>query len=215
MCRWLNLGVLLASTVVYVWLYVLSVGPARREQYLGERAWDLCRRYRKLVFIPMTTYLISYGLFIAFPPDVGLPRWFPWPWWVSLGVAVVLGVPFGILFGKAARAAGGESLRPDKDNPMYGGIYERIRHPQATGEHGLWVLMGLASHSPFLALFSLVWIPAAWIMSRAEERDLVIRFGRPYRDYMERTGMFLPRRKPVRQSDGDRPSNAEHPSRRK
>jgi protein-S-isoprenylcysteine O-methyltransferase Ste14 len=30
-------------------------------------------------------------------------------------------------------------------------------------------------------------------MSRAEERDLLIRFGDDYRTYMERTGMYVPR----------------------
>ncbi|NIV40707.1 MAG: isoprenylcysteine carboxyl methyltransferase, partial [Anaerolineae bacterium] len=49
-------------------------------------------------------------------------------------------------------------------------------------------------HSPFLALYSLVWIPIFVAISLAEERDLVLRYGKAYEEYRERTGFFLPKR---------------------
>ena len=48
-------------------------------------------------------------------------------------------------------------------------------------------------HSPFLALYSLVWIPIFFVMSLAEERDLTIRYGEAYEEYRERTGFLLPK----------------------
>jgi len=50
-------------------------------------------------------------------------------------------------------------------------------------------------HSPFLAIYSIVWLPLFHLMSVAEERDLLIRYRDDYRTYMERTGMYLPARR--------------------
>ena len=38
-------------------------------------------------------------------------------------------------------------------------------------------------HSPFLVLFSAIWIPVFVLMCRAEERDLLIRYGSAYEEY--------------------------------
>jgi protein-S-isoprenylcysteine O-methyltransferase Ste14 len=40
-------------------------------------------------------------------------------------------------------------------------------------------------------------------MSRAEERDLVIRYGDAYRTYLQRTGMYLPKRRRTHASAND------------
>jgi protein-S-isoprenylcysteine O-methyltransferase Ste14 len=53
--------------------------------------------------------------------------------------------------------------------------------------------MALLLHSPFLALYSLVWIPIFGIMVWAEERDLVLRYGKAYEEYRERTGALFPK----------------------
>ena len=73
---------------------------------------------------------------------------------------------------------------------MYGGIYEKMRHPQAVGEVTLWWLIALLLNSPFLALYSFVFIPIFYLMCLAEERDLIIRYGQDYIDYKERVGFF-------------------------
>ena len=76
---------------------------------------------------------------------------------------------------------------------MYGGIYEKIRHPQALGELPFWWVIAFLLHSPFLVLYSLVWIPIFVLMCLAEEQDLLLRYGEAYEEYMQRTGRFFPR----------------------
>ena len=49
-------------------------------------------------------------------------------------------------------------------------------------------------HSPFLALYSLVWIPIFVAICVAEERDLAIRYGEAYEECRACTGLLLPRR---------------------
>ena len=60
---------------------------------------------------------------------------------------------------------------------MYGGIYQKIRHPQAVGEFPLWWVIAFLVHSPFLVLFSFLYVPVWYSLCLAEERDLVLRYG--------------------------------------
>lgn len=79
-------------------------------------------------------------------------------------------------------------------DPALGGLYAWIRHPQylalaATG-------LGLAILWPrFLTI--VLWVVMVGLyalLARDEERRMVNRFGDRYREYMERTGAFLPHR---------------------
>ena len=78
--------------------------------------------------------------------------------------------------------------------PALGGLYRWIRHPQylalaATG-------VGLAILWPrFLTVVLwVIMVGLYYLLARDEERRMVSQFGDRYREYMERTGMFLPRR---------------------
>ncbi|MFW9864374.1 MAG: methyltransferase family protein, partial [Candidatus Thorarchaeota archaeon] len=93
-----------------------------------------------------------------------------------------------------ARDAGEETLIPKKEHTLYGGIYEKIRHPQALGEVWLGMVVGLYLNSPLLVALSLVFFPTFYYFCIVEERDLVIRYGQDYVDYRERIGMFFPKR---------------------
>ena len=78
-------------------------------------------------------------------------------------------------------------------DPAIGGLYHWIRHPQylaleATG-------LGLAILWPrFLTI--VLWVAMTglyYLLARDEERRMVSQFGDQYRDYVVRTGMFVPR----------------------
>lgn len=73
------------------------------------------------------------------------------------------------------------------------GLYRYIRHPQYLAL-GLWGL-GMAVLWPrFLVLAALaLMFVLYYILAVDEERRMLGRFGSDYRDYMNRTGMFLPR----------------------
>lgn len=194
MIQWINFGVLILSTLLFLYFYVRSAGPAALEDKIGPRAYKDCTRYRIVASVLMTVATVNYVLYCFYPLPIPLPTTFPWPWWVSALIALVIAVPSGYLFYRGVKDAGEETMIIRKDHTLYGGIYEKIRHPQAMGELPFWWVIAFLLHSPFLALYSLVWIPIFVAICVAEEQDLLIRYGDAYEEYRARTGFLLPRK---------------------
>jgi protein-S-isoprenylcysteine O-methyltransferase Ste14 len=109
-------------------------------------------------------------------------------------IAALVGAQSLALMGWGLKDAGEEAVQPKKEHAMYRGIYEKIRHPQALGEVFLWWVIAFLLNSPFLALFSFIFVPIFLIMCIAEENDLLLRFGDAYAEYARRTGAFVPKR---------------------
>ncbi len=193
---WLNFAVLIISSIAFSILYVLSVRPAHLERKIGERAYKLCGQYRLIGMIPMMLASFNYVLYHWYPlPIDPLPARFPWPYVVSVAFAALIAIPALTVMLWGVRDAGKEALAPDKSHTMYGGIYEKIRHPQAIGEVLLWTVFALLVNSPFLTVFSLLYLPVWYWWSVEEEKDLLLRYGQAYADYRARTGMFFPKRR--------------------
>jgi protein-S-isoprenylcysteine O-methyltransferase Ste14 len=194
MFAWINFGVLLFSSILLLYFYVRSASPAAQEKVIGPRAYQRCFHYRLIAGAFELVITANYVLYLFFPLATPLPDRFPWAWWVSIVIALVIGIPATILMVIGLLHAGEEAMRPKKEHTMYGGIYEKIRHPQAVGEVFLFAVIGLLLHSPFLTLFSLVYFPIFLIMCHAEEQDLLLRYGDSYAEYCRRTGAFWPKR---------------------
>jgi protein-S-isoprenylcysteine O-methyltransferase Ste14 len=194
MISWLNFIVLLISTFGVLYFYVKSAGPARLERKIGPIAYKRCSLYRIIAGIFMGIASANYILYAFYPLPIGLSDTFPWSYWVSALIAIAILIPSGTMMLRGTLDAGEETMIPKKEHTLYGGIYQRIRHPQAAGEVFLWWVIALFCHSPFLVVYSLIWLPIFYWMCVAEERDLVLRYGQPYIEYQEHTGMFFPKR---------------------
>lgn len=194
MIAWINIVVLVFSSLGFLLFYVRSVSPAGLEINLPGRAYELCYRLRLVAMFFELVTILSYTVYYFHPLSLPLPVNFPWSWWISAIIAATIGIPALILMGFGMRAAGSEALQPRKEHRMYTGIYEKIRHPQAAGEVFLWLVFSLLLNSPFLAIFSLIYFPIFIIFCWAEEQDLLLRYGISYAEYMRRTGAFWPKR---------------------
>jgi protein-S-isoprenylcysteine O-methyltransferase Ste14 len=192
---WLNFAVLAVSTLLTLHFYVKSVGPAALEKKIGPAAYTRCTRYRFVAAGFMGVATANYLIYFFYPLPLPLPQSFPWPWWVSALIAGAIALPSGYLLWRGMRDAGEETMIVKKEHTLYGGIYQKIRHPQALGEMPFWWVIAFLLHSPFLVLYSTVWIPVFVVMCWAEERDLVIRYGQVYEEYRERTGFLIPKRR--------------------
>jgi protein-S-isoprenylcysteine O-methyltransferase Ste14 len=196
MLAWINFAALLIGGALMTWFYLLSVRPAALEKKIGAKAYKLCGRYRLFTSIFMLTITANYIFYHWFPlPIDPFPPTFSWPYWVSVVIAVIIAIPSIYLEVLSYKAAKSETLLPDKSHTMYQGIYERIRHPMALGEVPLWWVIAFLVNSPFLVVFSFIWIPVWYWWCVAEEKDLVMRYGEPYEAYRQRTGMFLPKKR--------------------
>jgi len=195
MIPWLNFSIMVFSTIAMFLSYLLSVQPARLEKRIGEVAYRRCGIYRILSSLFMGVITINYILYRFYPlPIDPFPAAFPWPYWVSVLIAIVVAVPSGILMFKAMLDAGVETMLPNKSHSLYSGIYEVIRHPMALGELPLWWAIAFLVHSPFLVAYSLIHVPIFVYWCFAEEKDLLLRYGDSYQAYRDRTGMFLPKK---------------------
>lgn len=190
---WINLFVLVLSTLLMFYFYLLSVHPAQLEKRIGPVAYERCGRYRIIASIFEVIVVANYALYYFFPLPLSIPSTFPWSYWLSVVLAVFIAIPSSYLMIRGLLDAGEEAMFPKKEQSLYSGIYEKIRHPQAMGELPLWWVVALLLNSPFLALYSIVWIPIFLLMCLAEEKDLLLRFGDEYAQYQQRTGFLIPR----------------------
>jgi protein-S-isoprenylcysteine O-methyltransferase Ste14 len=195
MNAWINFGILIIFGVLMHTFYLMSVRPAHLEQKIGEKAYKRSGMYRNLVGVFMFVIMANYILYPKYPlPFDPFPAKFQWPYWVSIVIAVIIAIPSLYMEIISTKAAKAETLIPDKSHTLYGGIYEKIRHPMALGEVPLWWVIAFAVNSPFLVVFSFIWVPIWYWWCVAEEKDLVLRYGQPYIEYRERTGMFFPKK---------------------
>jgi len=130
----LNVGLMLISSFLFLYFYVKSAGPAALEQQIGETAYRRCGWYRAIASVFELVVIIGYVVYVFYPLSLPLPHTFPWVWWISAILAIIIGVPSGSLMSIGLKDAGKEAIAPQKDQLLYGGIYNTIRHPQAVGE---------------------------------------------------------------------------------
>jgi len=195
MVAWINFAIMLLAGAGILTFYALSASPARLERKMGPVAYQRCGQYRMISSFFMLIVTINYVVYYFYPLPVPLPERFPWIWWVSAVIAVVIAIPSSYIMLRGIKDAGKETMQPDKSHTLYGGIYEKIRHPQALGEVCLWWVVAFLLHTPFLVIFSFVWLPVWAAMCWFEDRDLTLRYGEEYDEYRRRTGAFIPRRR--------------------
>ena len=191
---YINFGVMVLSTLLMTIFYLLSSRPAQLEKKIGEVAYQRCGRYRMIASVFELILIGTYVAYSYYPLPLPLPETFPWDYWLSVAWALIIGIPAGYIMLRGVIDAGEESMLPRKKGKLFGGIYKKLRHPQAIGELPLWWSMSLLLNSPFLALYSIIMIPIFIMMAKFEEKDLEIRFGKKYLTYKENTGFFIPKK---------------------
>ena len=194
MISWLNFITMLFSSLLCLLFYIKSAGPAALEKKIGREAYYKATRYRIIASIFMTICAVNYVIYYFYPLPLPIPKVFPWDWWISVSIAVLISIPSGYLLMKGMKDAGEETIFVKREHQLYGGIYKKIRHPQAVGELPFWWVFAFLLHSLFLVLYSFIWVPIFYLMCLAEEKDLEIRYGKRYIDYKKRTGFIIPKK---------------------
>jgi len=188
----LIISIFIISVPLSGYFYIKSVQPAALEKEIGNKAWSLSARYRQASGIFMGINTLCYILYFLYPLK-GLPVTFPWNYPVSVLLAILITIPSSYLLVRSIKDAGEEALTPKKEHRMYQGIYTRIRHPMALGELQFVWVFSLLLNSPVLFVLSAAWVPVFYLMCIYEEKDLVLRYGDSYLEYMKTTGRFIPK----------------------
>lgn len=188
----INILVMVLSTIMTVVLYVLSVRPEAWSRQIGPSAYPRSGHIRTLAMIFMFICMINYVIYFFFPLSIPIAQQLPWDYWLSVLIATLIAIPSSYLLVRGVLDAGEEAAVPKKEHEMYSGIYERVRHPQAW-EVMIWFVLAFLLHSPFLVLYSILWLPLEYIMVMSEEKDLILRFGSAYQEYRKRTPAFFPK----------------------
>ncbi len=195
MIEWINFIILVIATVFMTVFYIKSVGPAKLEKKIGEKAYKRCGNYRIIASVFELTIVVNYIFYFFLPLPIPFPKFFLWDYWISVVLSFIILIPCLYIMLRGVRDAGREALFPDKNHTLYGGIYQKIRHPQALGEVFVWWAVALLLNSPFLFLYSILWFPIFHWFCKEEEKDLEIRYGSSYLDYKKKTGMYLPKKR--------------------
>jgi protein-S-isoprenylcysteine O-methyltransferase Ste14 len=151
----------------------------------------------------MMTVIRIFGLLLWFSPLVYLlnPQWMAWS---KIGLpdelrwlGVVLGVfcVFGIywLFSSIGSGITPTSATRTEHKLVTSGPYRWVRHPLYTIACSLFVTFGMIADNWFIALLGILAFIAMAIRTPKEEANLIAKFGDEYREYMKRTGRFLPK----------------------
>jgi len=193
--EWINFIVMVSSSFLLTIFYIKSVQPALLEEKIGEVAFKRCYFYRIMASSFMGIILITQIVYFYYPLPIDFPRFFPWDYLASFLIAIFIAVPSFLVMFKGVHDAGEETIKPSRDHSLYGGIYTKIRHPQAIGELGIWWIVPFLLNSPFLGVLSLIWIPIFYSFCVYEEKDLKLRYGEAYIEYKKKTGMIFPKLK--------------------
>ena len=151
----------------------------------------------------MMSVIKIFGLLLWFSPLIYLlnPQWMAWSkiglpdelrWLgVFLGVLCVFGIYW--LFSSIGRGITPTSATRTEHTLVTSGPYRWVRHPLYTIGCSLFVTFGMIADNWFIALLGTLAFIAMAIRTPKEEANLIEKFGDEYRDYMKRTGAFLPK----------------------
>ena len=138
--------------------------------------------------VGLVTYMINPALMAW--SSVAPPNWLRWS-------GVVLGIAGGLLLVATFRTLGKNLtdtvVTRAEHTLVTRGPYRWVRHPFYLATALTVVANSLVTANWFLALTSGMAFGLLVLRTRIEEEKLIERFGEDYKDYMKRTGRFLPR----------------------
>ncbi len=193
MIEWINSTLFIILPVLSSYYYAKSVSVIQLERKIGPKAYVKCEQYSIISLFFFIMICVSYMIYYFYPLPLAIPQTFPISGWILAPIASLFFIPLAYIYYRAVKDAGEETIRPKKDSELYGGIYTKIRHPQALALLPIGWILALILNSPFLFIISFIWIPAFYFMCLAEEKDLLLRYGDKYREYMKTTGFFFPK----------------------
>jgi len=158
---------------------------------------------RKVDGTPMMTVIKLGGLILWFSPLVYLisPAWMAWSKiglpdsvrWFGVGIGVLCAAGIYWLFSSIGSGITPTSATRKEHKLVTNGIYHWVRHPLYTIGSSMFISFGMMADNWFIAALGALAFIAMAIRTPKEEANLIEKFGDEYREYMKRTGRYLPK----------------------
>jgi len=192
-----NIFRILAGLILFTGMGISGYFRRKADRESGEKI------SRKVDGTAMMTIIRIGGLVLWLCPLVYLinPQWMAWskiglPEWVRwLGVGTGIFSTFGIywLFSSIGSGITPTSATRTEHKLVTNGIYRYIRHPLYTFGSSMFISFGMMADNWFIAALGIFTFTIMAIRTPQEEANLIEKFGDEYREYMKRTGRYLPK----------------------
>lgn len=192
-----NIFRILAALILFTGVAISSYYRRKADKQSGEK---ISRKVDGTVFMNV---IRLGGLILWLSPLVYLinPAWMAWskiglPEWVRwLGVAIGILCTLGIywLFSSIGSGITPTSATRKEHKLVTSGPYRWVRHPLYTVGSSMFVAFGLMADNWFIIVLGILAFIAMALRTPKEEANLIEKFGDEYREYMKRTGRFLPK----------------------
>ena len=194
-----NIFRILAALILFTGISISSYFRRKADRETGEKI------SRKVDGTALMTVIKIGGLLLWFSPLVYLlnPSWMAWSKiglpdsvrWLGVGIGVLCVAMIYWLFSSIGNSISPTSATRKQHRLVTSGPYRWVRHPLYTVGSSLFVAFGMMADNWFIAALGVLAFIAMAIRTPKEEANLIEKFGNEYREYMKRTGRFLPRLK--------------------
>ena len=192
-----NIFRFLAATILVTGMSISGYYRRKADKETGESV------PRKADGNVMMTAIRIGGLILWLSPLIYLinPNWMAWSKiglpepvrWLGVGIGILCTLGIYWLFSSIGSGITPTSTTREEHKLVTGGIYRFIRHPLYTFGSSFIVSFGMMADNWFIAMFGVLAFILMAIRTPKEEANLIEKFGDEYREYMKRTGRFLPK----------------------
>lgn len=192
-----NIFRIITALILFTGIAISSYFRRKADKETGERI------SRKADGSAMMTVIRIGGLILWLSPFVYLlnPAWMSWSKvglpeavrWLGVGTGALCVIGIYWLFSGIGNGITPTSATRKEHKLVTNGIYRWVRHPLYTIGSSLFISFGMMADNWFIAALGILAFIAMAIRTPKEEANLIEKFGDEYREYMKRTGRFLPR----------------------
>jgi protein-S-isoprenylcysteine O-methyltransferase Ste14 len=192
-----NIFRILAAVILFTGIGISSYFRRKADRESGEKI------SRKVDGSVLMTVIRIGGLILWLSPLVYLlnPAWMAWSkiglpeWvrWLGVGIGILCTGLIYWMFSSIGTGITPTSATRTEHKLVTNGPYHWVRHPLYTLGSSMFVALGMIADNWFIAALGILAFIAMAIRTPKEEANLIEKFGDEYRDYMKRTGRYLPK----------------------
>jgi protein-S-isoprenylcysteine O-methyltransferase Ste14 len=192
-----NIFRIFAALILFTGIGISSYFRRKADQDSGEKIhrrvdgtffMNLIRIGGLMLWLSPLVYLINPA-WMAWS-KMGLPEWIRWLG-VGFGLLCVTGIYW--LFSTIGNGITPTSATRREHKLVTSGPYRWVRHPLYTFGSSMFIAFGMMADNWFIALLGILAFLAMASRTPKEEANLIEKFGDEYREYMKRTGRYLPK----------------------